>query len=210
MHPITIELKKHYKKAFDEFGPTAQGVDWKDKKTADIRYEKMLAVIENDCNNPKILDVGCGYGGLYNYAQEKDVKLDYFGIDVCENMIEYAKSSIKNATFINNDIFQHNFTEKFDYVVCNGILTQKLNMSQREMDEFAKILIKKMFSLAERGIAFNIMTTKVNFMVNNLYYKSPVEILGYCFNEITPKFRIDHHYPQGFYEYTLYLYRESL
>lgn len=49
------------------------------------------------------------------------------------------------------------------------------------------------------------MTTKVNYMVENQYYRNPVELFAYCLAEITNKVRIDHAYP--LYEYTVYLYR---
>ena len=61
-----------------------------------------------------------------------------------------------------------------------------------------------MFRICNRGIAFNIMTTKVNYFSNNLYYKSPIEALSFCLNEITTKVKLDHNY---LYEYTLYLYK---
>ena len=63
-----------------------------------------------------------------------------------------------------------------------------------------------MFELCEKAVAFNVMTTKVNFFSNNLYYRNPAELLSWCMNEITPYFRLDHSYP--LFEYTLYLFRQ--
>lgn len=97
--------------------------------------------------------------------------------------------------------------EKFDYVVCNGILTQKLDSSIFEMDKYAKKIVKKMYELCEIGIAFNLMTTHVNYFASNLFYRNPIELLAWCMTEITPKVRLDHAYP--LFEYTIYLYREN-
>jgi hypothetical protein len=74
------------------------------------------------------------------------------------------------------------------------------------MDRFARRLIRKMFSLARRGIAFNMMTSHVNFMAPNLYYKNPLEIIAFCASELSRRFRVDHAYP--LYEYTVYVYRD--
>ena len=203
---VSKTLRDHYSKKFTEFGPTAKGVDWGTEKNMILTYGKMLNVIEQGVETPTILDVGCGYGGLYLYAQEREIPLTYSGIDISENMIEYAKINLPGGQFFCGDIFDFESDVHFDYVVCNGILTQKLSTSIRDMDIFANQLIRKMFSIALRGIAFNIMTTKVNFMVDNLYYRNPIEMLAFCLTEITSKVRMDHAYPM--YEYTTYLYKE--
>ena len=96
----------------------------------------------------------------------------------------------------------------FDYVVCNGILTQKLDVPGLAMDQFAARLIRRLFLLCERGIAFNVMTTKVNFFSNNLYYRNPSELLAWCMNELSPYVKLDHSYP--LYEYTVYVYRDGI
>jgi SAM-dependent methyltransferase len=212
MDSITRQFKQHYFKKFAEFGATPRGVDWNRKEDVELRQDILLNVILPEAT-PKnkqitILDVGCGYGGLYWYAKDKkQLKLRYTGIDVAENMIEYAAPKAPEAEFICQDIFDFPDKTRFDYVVCNGILTQKLTASIKDMDKFAYKLIKKMFKLCKVGIAFNVMSTQVNFMVDNLYYKSPVELFAFCQSEITSKIKIDHSYP--LYEYTVYLYQEA-
>lgn len=100
------------------------------------------------------------------------------------------------------------FDRKFDYLVCNEILTQKLDVSVFQMDLFASELIRRMFELCNFGIAFNMMTTTVNYFSNNLYYREPAEMLSWCLSEITAHAKLDHAYP--LYEYTIYLYREPI
>ncbi|MEM0486452.1 MAG: class I SAM-dependent methyltransferase [Thermoplasmata archaeon] len=207
---ISAAMREHYTRTFSEFGATYRGVDWGSQESTFLRYEKMLAVIDErivSSNMPvSLLDVGCGYGGLFQYSKEKNLVLEYTGIDVSSNMILWAREHIPDAEFIEGDFLEYDFNErKFDYVVCNGILTQKLNISILDMDKFARQLIKKMFSLCKRGIAFNIMTTYVNYFAPNLYYKHPSEMLTYCLSEISQKVKLDHSY--GLYEYTVYIYR---
>jgi SAM-dependent methyltransferase len=154
-----------------------------------------------------LLDVGCGYGGLYEHSLDQSVQLDYCGIDVAEEMIGHAQRSLPKARFICADALQWEPAQPFDYVVCSGILTQKLEASIKAMDRYAQLLIKRMFSFARRGIAFNVMTTRVNFMVNNLYYRNPTELLAWCMTEVSDRIRLDHSYP--LYEYTIYLYHDA-
>ncbi|MBM4423651.1 MAG: dTDP-4-dehydrorhamnose 3,5-epimerase [Chloroflexi bacterium] len=208
--PITQEMKTHYSQKFAEFGATSKGVDWSKDEDVRLRYDKMLAVLARDLldiGKPiTLLDVGCGYGGLLAYAQQKGFKLQYTGIDVASNMIHWARQHLENGEFIEGDFMQYGFDERrFEFIVCNGILTQKLGASLLDMDGFAKRLIRRMFDLCSKGIAFNVMSTYVNFFAPNLYYKHPAEMLGYCLSEISRNVRLDHSY--GLYEYTLYVYR---
>jgi SAM-dependent methyltransferase len=207
MDEVSKSLKKHYEETFRQFGPTSKGVGWGENEERQyLRYEKMLAVIERGLNEaPTLLDVGCGYGGLFDYANKNGIPINYTGIDVGENMVSWARETFPKAMWIVGDILEAKIARSFDYVVCNGILTQKLDVPGLVMDEFANRLIHRIFDMCDKGIAFNVMTTKVNFFSNNLYYRNPAELFSWCISEISPLIRLDHAYP--FFEYTVYLYR---
>lgn len=204
---ISNNLKLHYEECFKKFGATSEGIDWgNDINKLFIRYDKMLELFINDKSVEKsLLDVGCGYAGFYEYINNNQININYSGIDIVQEMIQHAKN--KNPTIkelIHDDFLDFNFNKTYDYIICNGILTQKLETSNMDMDIYANKLIKKMYQLSNKGIAFNIMTTKVNFFSNNLYYRNPSELMAYCMSEITNKIKIDHTY---LYEYTIYLYK---
>ena len=209
MKDISLTLGDHYSKTFQEYGATPKGVDWGDS-IADhaLRLDRMLAVLQLGAkDNPSMLDIGCGYGSLLDVIKERGYSIDFHGVDICPSMIEFAKSKHEDAKWTVGDVLDTDFPMQFDYVVCNGILAQKLGTSNRDMDKFLITLIKKMFNLARTGIAFNVMTTHVNYMVDNLYYRNPVELLGWCMSELSSHIRLDHAYP--LYEYTLYLYKDT-
>jgi len=210
MDSISKALGRYYSEKFSLHGPSPEGVDWgSDQAMMFLRYDKMLSVADYVAGNkPSLLDVGCGYGGLREYAISKHIDLDYTGIDVAGNMIEWAMVNMSSGNFTHGDILDYRFDRDFDYVVCNGILTQKLETAGLQMDQFAAQLIRRMFSLCKIGIAFNVMTTKVNYYSNNLYYRNPAELFSWCLSEISPHIRLDHSYP--LYEYTIYLYRKPV
>jgi 2-polyprenyl-3-methyl-5-hydroxy-6-metoxy-1,4-benzoquinol methylase len=207
---ISTLLGNHYRRKFEEHGATPEGVDWgPNPEHHRLRLARMLAVLElgQPEARPSLLDVGCGYGSLLDLIKERKLPLTYMGIDICESMIEAAKARHPDAEWLVGDILEMRVNGPFDYVVCNGILTQKLDVSIRDMDHFMQAIVTRMFELCRIGIAFNVMTTHVNFMVPHLYYRNPVELLGWCMSAITPRVRLDHAYP--LFEYTVYLYRED-
>jgi hypothetical protein len=132
---------------------------------------------------------------------------------VVNEMVAYARSAFPEATFIDGDVFDIN--KRFDYVVANGVLTQKLSATIPEMEALANSMIDKMFQLCRHGIAVNLMSTQVNYMVNNLYYRNPVEFLAYCFSRLSPRVILDHGYSSlgrssgKFFDYIVYVYRSE-
>lgn len=207
---ISRMLGRHYGQKFAEYGDTPLGVDWgADHADHLLRLERMLAVTDIGRTDitQSILDVGCGYGSLYELCQSRSLDFSYSGIDICEEMIASAREKYVDAEWLVGDILNIEGSRKFDYVVCNGILTQKLEASIREMDEYLKHLVTRMFELCRVGVAFNVMTTYVNFTAPNLYYRNPAELLAWCMSQLTPRVRLDHAYP--LYEYAVYLYRED-
>ena len=204
---ISSLLGKHYSKKFNKYGPCAQGVDWGNKEWAlDLRNRKMLEVVNVPNQQFSILDVGCGYGSLASSIKEKNLGCEYSGIDIAQNMIDFAEIEHKEFNFICEDYLKWETKKKYDYLVCSGILTQKLNTSNLEMNKFASKLIKKMFNNSKKGIAFNCMSTFVNFQNENLYYRNPSELLAWIMSEISSKVKLDCSYELP-YEYTIYIYR---
>jgi SAM-dependent methyltransferase len=202
-------MRRHYADAFARHGATSQGVDWgADAARMLLRYDKMLAVVAAPAGKATLLDVGCGYAGLLPHLRERGLELEYTGIDVAENMVQWARDHQPAGRFLVGDALDFAFEGEFDYVVCSGILTQKLEATGADMDRYAGRLVRRLYSLCRRGAAFNVMTTKVNYFANNLYYRNPAEMLAWCMAEITPHVRLDHAYP--LYEYTMYLYREPV
>lgn len=206
---ISSVLGDHYRQKFLEYGATSRGVDWGGNDWAAVlRQNNMLGLIEDPVKKKSsILDVGCGYGALADIIKEKQLNLTYTGIDIVGEMIAEAKNRHPSNTFICGDFMKTELAQ-YDYVICNGILTQKLTTSTLSMNHFANKLIKKMFSVCKQGVAFNIMTTFVNFQKDNLYYRNPAELMAWCMSELTPHVKIDCAY-ELWYEYTVYLYKRS-
>lgn len=209
---ISTKLQTHYAACFRDHGATVQGVDWgRDTDRHLASQRRMLHVLRNGETasppRPSLLDVGCGYGHLYATASALSIPLDYHGIDLCSSMIESARAKHPSATWHVGDLFGFAKPQSFDYVVSNGVLTQKLDVSFPNMDRYARALVQTMFAACRCGIAFNLMTTRVNFTQPHLYYKNPIEFLAWCMEEVTPCVRLDHSYRA--YDYTLYLYRDE-
>lgn len=208
---ISASLAAHYAERLGAHGTVPEGVDW-GPCAADhvLRLDRMLDVLRLDVplgRRPSLLDVGCGFGSLLDRIRERELEVDYHGVDVAPTMVDAARARHPEASFAIADGSTLALGRRYDFVVCNGILTQKLHHSIADMTAYAHQLIRQMYAHAEVGVAFNVMSTHVNFMAPNLYYRSPVELLGWCMAELSPRVRLDHAYP--LFEYTLFVYRDT-
>jgi hypothetical protein len=64
---------------------------------------------------------------------------------------------------------------------------------------------KRMFQLCNKGIAFNMMTSYVNFTADDVHYMDPGQTLAYCIKDLSRFVRIYHDYP--LYEYFVCVYK---
>lgn len=219
MDDISALMQQHYSRTFAAHGATPKGVDWNFEEDVDVRYGKMLDVMRKDFYQaparPSLLDVGCGWGGLLQFAKSRKLALAYTGIDLVEDMIAHARSSFSDGRFIHGDVLQAQIPEApYDFVVCSGILTLKLTASILEMERYSRRLIRRLFDLCRHGIAFNMMSTRVNFMASNLYYQNPSELLAWLLADVSPRVRLDHGYSslgsgkRRLYEFTAYIYKD--
>lgn len=194
-----------------QHGERPEGVDWgPHPEDLELRICRVLDVMDeaqSPDQPPSILDVGCGYGSALEHLERRGWKTRFTGIDLCAPMIESARRRHPEHSWITGDIFDIEFPDRFDYVVCNGLPNLKLEASLRTVKDLAKRLVARMFALSRIGCSINFMTTNVNFFASHLFYQNPVEFLGWCMTELTTKVRLDHSYP--LYEFTLCLYRED-
>lgn len=215
---LTRLFKSHHEEKFAEHGPTAKGVDWNDEGEMLFRYAKIMDVLRRDFDGPSgvptILDVGCGWGGLLQYCRDNGIEVQYTGIDLVESMVGYARERFTDAEFLQGDIFEMEGENRYDFVVCNGILTQRLAATIPSMEQFSNAMIRKLFDLCRFGMSTIFMSTRVNFMAQNLYYRNPGDLLNWCLMDLTPKVRLDHAYSSlgtgrgKYYDFTIYLYKD--
>lgn len=207
MDQISEVLKRHYRATYYQHGNTSQGVDWgADQINVYSRHEAMLECIHSSIHKKSLLDVGCGYGALLETINRNRLNIDYTGIDLVEEMIVNAARRMPEQNWICSDFMEWRPDRKYDYVVANGILTQKLSASTLAMNKYAQALILKMFEVCRIGISFNLMSTFVNFQKDNLYYRCPAEMLAWCMAEVSPHARLNASY-KPWYEYTVTLFR---
>ncbi len=204
-----LSIVSHYESCLERHGDTHLGVDWPKKEDADTRYKVMLEIIrrEDEARTVRLLDFGCGASHLYEHIVRCGRRnIAYSGLDLSEKFVRLSKDKFPANEYYCVDMLDDEAAiPGFDYVVMNGVFTEKRRLTFDEMFSYFKQLVKKVFDKAEVGLAFNAMSKHVDWEREDLFHL-PFDLLaGFLKQELTRNFVIRNDY--GLYEYTTYVYR---
>lgn len=201
------KIFKHYENCFLKHGDNHKGVDWPNKDEATTRYKVMLDLINAQNNLISLLDFGCGASHLYDFIVGNNLNyIDYTGLDISKVYIDFSKNKYPNNKYIQCDILREsNELENYDYIVVNGVFTEKIDLEFDRMFYFLKSILSKLWNNTNIGIAFNVMSELVDWKRDDLFHLS-IDLLGdFLCNNISRNFIIRNDY--GLYEYTCYVYK---
>lgn len=205
-------IVKHYESCFDKHGDNHLGVDWPNEKDALIRYKVMLEVISFNSNDVKknessLLDFGCGTARLNDFILDQKMdNIEYSGLDISEKFIDASRKKFPLLNFICGDVLDKNFELPiFDYIILNGVFTEKRELTFETMWEFFTDVILSIFSSAKKGIAFNVMSKNVDWEREDLFHVSLDDLTLFLSKNVSRNYIIRNDY--GLYEYTVYLYK---
>jgi len=202
------EIVSHYEACLDRHGDTHLGVDWPRKEDALKRYRVMLDLVLEASGGVSLLDFGCGAAHLYEYIVQHGItNVEYFGFDISEKFIRLCRAKHPDIPFFCADIFSEEAVlPEVDYIIMNGVFTEKRSMSHQEMFGYFQSMLKRIFPFARTGVAFNVMSTQVDWMREDLFHLPLDEMACFVAQCLSRNFVVRNDY--GLYEYTVYLYRE--
>jgi SAM-dependent methyltransferase len=207
--PEYMAIIRHYEVCFEKHGPTHRGADWPNAEDLAIRFEVMLGVVRDVGPKPaSLLDLGCGPALLLDFLRDTNrlEQFNYQGIDLSPAMITAANTRWPGHHFECRDILSDPMpTEAFDYVIMNGVLTEKVGLTQEVMSQYAQRIIASAYDMARVGIAFNVMSAHVDWQRDDLFHWPFDEMAAFLKKRCSRHFMIRADY--GLYEYTVYVYR---
>lgn len=190
-------IREYYDSCLKRYGDNkAEALSWSSPNTQLIRFQALIRV--GDLRGKSILDVGCGLGDLYPFLQSAVGDFDYLGIDLLPDFIKKAQLKYPAARFENKDVLEFS-GPPFDYVLSSGTMSFKV---PHHFDKYFA-MIRKMFSLARLGLAFNMLDRREHIDDELYAAYDAKEIEAFC-RTLAPKVRLINDYsPQDF---TLFLY----
>jgi len=175
-------------------------------QTARSQTKRFAAILKiGDLEGRTLLDVGCGYGHLYTYLQNRRISVDYTGFDITPAMIEIARQANPEIAdrFQLVDIMTEDLSGQYDYVVCNGALNVDWGNNLSVMTR----MIQRMYSLCGIGMAITMTSALTKRPTRGTYYFDPAEIVRRI-SPLCQNFILDHSYLP--HDFALFAYKRNL
>ena len=198
-------LQKHYEDCYRAHGDSILGVDWKDID----RVKRRMRVMMEPCKGgTTLLDFGCGNGLLLEYIIKNGIDVEYSGLDISNDFVSLCKRKFdKRFSFFQKDILKSPLLKSYDYIVCNGVFTEKRTLTDAEMFDLLISIVEKLFKKTNTCLSFNVMTANVDFKDDMLFYLSYDKITDFVSKNLSINYSIIRNYSA--YEYTLRIYKEG-
>jgi len=197
------DIVNYYENCYEQHGDSHLGVDWPNKADANTRYRIMTEGVEH-CGGESILDFGCGLAHYYEYLIKQDKNYYYEGLELSKPMFHRCAEKHPLINFYNVDVLKEGWTiPKVDFIVMNGVFTEKLTLSHNEMFEHMTKLVSLVFNNVNKGIMFNVMSKQVDYERDDLFHLSVDKLSWFIKDQLSRKFVIRHDY--DLWDYTVYI-----
>lgn len=205
--PKTLDgIRDLYESNLATHGTTSQSVGWRDEASQRLRFERLGRVVDRDAGDFTVNDWGCGYGAMFGYLDGAfgTALSRYTGYDISEDMLGAARVRCADprAVFVNGA----EVAADADYTFVSGTFNVRLQASDEEWEAYIKHHLEAMFAKSRRGLAFNLLTSYVDWKQDNLFYADPKVFFDFCKTRLSRSVTLHHDY--GLFEWTIAVTRE--
>jgi dTDP-4-amino-4,6-dideoxygalactose transaminase len=207
-----FKLAEHYDSFLRTYGERASGADGSTQTDRETRLEVMLDLLEGDASpHIDLLDAACGAGDMLRYIRSRRAtQIRYHGIDISAPVLNLARAKFPDGAFSEIDLVrasdQRIATLATDYAIINGLFTVKGQLTDDDMWWMLRRVIVRLWGVVQKGIAFNVMSKRVDSERADLFHPSFDE-LAELLDPIAGRnlaFRADY----SPYEYTCFAFKQ--
>jgi SAM-dependent methyltransferase len=195
-------MASHYRAEFEKHGVDSRSLHIPKQRQQSVSFQ-VLTEIETPFRG-RVLDVGCGFGDFLAFAKERRLDVRYTGVEIVPEFLEVARARHPEADLRAVDLLLDPLEERWDWVVLSGTLNFRLR--EGDTAEYVRRMLRRMFELAERGVAANFLSTRVDYQKPDAHHSDPAELLRFAL-ALTPRAALRHDYMP--YQFTLYAYRDA-
>lgn len=198
---VLDRVRSHYEGSLAAHGASARGVGWPDPEGQVLRFERLARVLDAAAGPVRVADLGCGYGALFTFLGPRVA--GYRGYDVSPAMIAEARRRVPDprASFVVADAPD----QEADYGFASGTFNVRLGADEAAWDAYVRGALRGLWAHCRRGMAFNLMTTHVDWRSQDLFYADPAAYLAFCQRELSRRVLLQHDY--GLHEWTMLVLR---
>lgn len=193
-------IAAYYDAKVAEFGHDPRACDHSSQKSLEVRYRVLCEVL--DLRGKSVLEVGCGFGDLGAYIQERFQKVNYTGVDISSKMIAVGRKVYPELRLVRKNFLTMGGRRRYDVVLAQGVFYLLGSNAEKKMH----LMVDKMFRLAKEAVAFCTISSWSPRKERGEFYADPGKLLRFC-KSLTSRVVLRHDYHPG--DFTIYLYKEK-
>lgn len=203
---MSRRISNHYQSLLDEHGDSHLSAQYSSKESQTRRFASLARI--TNLTGKRVLDFGCGTAAFAQYLTAIQQKPRvYRGVDIVPAFFDVARESYPQGVFSHPDDLGD---ERFDVALVSGVF----NNRRRGNQVFWKDTVASLFERCDVGVAFNLMTTYVDYRDPGLFYEDPEAVFRYLKRNVTPFVTLLHDYlpKEGVipFEFTVFAYRNPV
>jgi SAM-dependent methyltransferase len=201
--PALRDVAGLYSASLAEHGLVPQGVGWGDDESHRLRFAQLAAILPDHAESLAVADLGCGYGAFFDYLDERlGLRLErYIGYEISAEMAAAARERLRDPRA--RVVESAEPTDEVDYSFACGPFNVKLDVAVEDWDVYIKNQLRTLAATSRLGLAFNLLTTEVDWRDPKLFYADPQAYLEFCQRELSPDVLLVDEYP--LYEWTIHV-----
>jgi SAM-dependent methyltransferase len=197
------KVEQLYSDNIEKFGIDSRSVGWKDTASQQLRFDKLMAIVQQKNQAFTLNELGCGYCELYKYLEQNQFAIDrFYGYDISEKMLDSAREYLGANERIEL-IKSPQLNTPADYSVTSGIFNVMFDQKKDQWEEYIKEVLLNMNQFSAKGFSFNLLTKYVDFTAPDLYYADPMVFFDFCKKECSKQVAVLHDYP--LFEWTIHV-----
>jgi SAM-dependent methyltransferase len=199
-------IDKYYSETLRRHGTTARGVDWNSAESQQLRFEQLCRVFRG--RGPfSVNDLGCGYGELVSFLEQRGLEVDYLGIDISQAMIEAAQARVGGRE-LTRFLCARVPDRVADYGLASGIFNVRAGASDADWHGHLLATLDAIDAHSARGFAFNALPpcSDPGRWRRDLYYCDPLALVEHCRRSYAREVTLLDDY--GLHEFTIIVRKE--
>lgn len=171
----TEEYVQRYEGRLAEFGYSPETLGWGKNSRQDLRFS-VLGELALESGTGSVLDVGCGFGDLYEFLTSRGWCGEYLGIDLVPGLVTIARERHPNLEFREADIADNATYHPADFVIASGVFNGRLTSAQNQTH--IQNALRNMHRNARIATCVDFLTSYVDFQKPGSWHTDPAWAFG--------------------------------
>ncbi len=195
---------QRYESRLMEFGYSPESLGWGVNGRQEIRFRVLADYV---LRSPKssVLDVGCGFGDLYDFLIQHGWHGQYTGIDIVPGLLEIARERHRGLDLRELDITEASgILDRFDFVIASGVFNARLKVESNE--KHISDSLQAMHQKARIAACADFLSTYVDFQKPGSWHTDPLWAFEVA-KHLSKRVLLRHDYMP--YEFALILFQDD-